>query len=280
MESFERLNRETQLDSALAGMSGDCLPVVTAVTAFDHKELGPVLLGVGAAAWDDRVEQTESLFNSHELWKHNIVVNDKAIRDGVLQSLEVDGITIDLKFEDERILYIPLREPTEEEMKDLVIHWLIPREPSSTSKLLARRNKMAIATEPASWEERLGNCPEMILVKTMACTTQLCSSPIEMENRESPHQHQKSRVLQLHPKRILGRTDSDTFFSSVKSVRGYTCVQLFVSLAYQFLFVRCLQRESHSHAAYQDFIREFGTPNLRLTDNAQTETGVKWTTTS
>jgi hypothetical protein len=217
---LERLNHETQLDGALMGMSGDCLPVVTAVTAFDHKELGPVLLGVGAAAWDDRVEQTESLFNLHELRKHNIVVNDKAIRDGGLQSLEVDGITINLKFEDERILYIPLRKPMEEEMKDLVIHWLIPREPSSTSKLLARRNKMAIATEPASWEERLGNCPEMILVKTMACTTQLCSSPIEMENRESLHQHRKSRVLPLHPKRILGRTDSDTFFSSMKSVRG------------------------------------------------------------
>ena len=50
---------ETQLDGALAGMLGGNLPVVTGVTAYNHSELGPVLLGVGAAAWDDRAEQTE-----------------------------------------------------------------------------------------------------------------------------------------------------------------------------------------------------------------------------
>ena len=276
----EQLNRDTQLDGAFAGMSGGNLPVVVGVTAVDHPQLGPVLLGVGAAAWDERAEQTESLLNSHELRKHNVVVEDKSIRDGGLQLLEVDGIKIDLIFEDERILYIPIRRPTQQEYEDLEIHWLIPRTPDSTSKLLARRNKMAIVPEQAPWDERLGNCPEAVTAKTLLATTQLCSSPVEMENRETPRQHRKSRILPLHPKRITGRTDSDTFFSSVKSVRGFTCVQLFISIAWQFLYVTCMRRESHSHGAYQDFIRNVGAPNTLLTDNAQTQVGTKWMSTS
>ena len=279
-EVVEKLNRETQLDGALAGMEGENLPVVCAVTAYDHPQLGPVLLGVGAAAWDERAEQTESLLNSHELRKHNVTVDDIAKRDGGRQMLVVDEIQIDLVFENERILYIPIRRPTTQEMNDRRIHWLIPRSPTSTSMLLARRNKMAVVPEPASWEERLGNCPEAVTVKTLDATTQLCSSPVEMENREAPQQHRKSRVLPLHPRRIPGRTDSDTYFSSVKSIRGYTCVQLFVTLLAQFLYVRCMRKESHSHGAYQDFVRHVGAPNTLLTDNAQTQTGQKWTATS
>ena len=45
-------------------------------------------------------------------------------------------------------------------------------------------------------------------------------------------------------------------------------------------FVRCLQRESQSHAAYQDFIREVGAPTALCTDNAKTQVGEKWTTTN
>jgi hypothetical protein len=268
------------LDGAFGGMSGGELPVVVGVTAYDHKELGPVLLGVGAAAWDERAEQTESLLNLHELRKHNVIVEDKSLRDGGLQMLEVDGIKIDLVFEDERLLYIPICRPTEEEMNELSIHWLIPRSPDSTSKLLARRNKMAIVPEMSPWDERLGNSPEAVTVKTLLATTQLCSSPVEMDNREAPQQHRKSRVLPLHPRRVTGRTDSDTFFSSVKSIRGYTCVQLFVTIAWQFLYATCMRRESHLHGAYQDFIRNVGAPNTLLTDNAQTQVGKKWTTTS
>ena len=66
------------------------------------------------------------------------------------------------------------------------------------------------------------------------------------------------------------------FFLSIKSVRGYTCVQLFVSVSSMFLFARCMRKESESHGAYQDFIRYIGAPNVLLTDNTQTQTGKKW----
>ena len=44
--------------------------------------------------------------------------------------------------------------------------------------------------------------------------------------------------------------------------------------------MRCLQRESQSHAAYQDFIREVGAPSILCADISKTQTGKKWTTTS
>jgi hypothetical protein len=41
-----------------------------------------------------------------------------------------------------------------------------------------------------------------------------------------------------------------------------------------------MRKESESHGAYQDLVRDVGAPNLILTDNAQTEIGKKWTKTS
>src|SRR5687768_8235358 len=84
----------------------------------------------------------------------------------------------------------------------------------------------------------------------------------------------------LHPQRIQGRTDSDTFFASVKSVQNYTCVQLFLAVSWRLLYVKCMRKESHSHGAFQDFIRDIGAPNLLVTDNGKTQIGKMWTATS
>ena len=162
--------------------------------------------------------------------------------------------------------------------------WLTPRIPINLPDLLKqslRQGRGSVASEkPIGWEQRLGNSPEMVITKTMEATMQLCVESIEMEKREAPRQHRKHRILPLHPRRLEGRTDSDTFFASEKSIRNFTCVQLFFHVMTGFLFVRCMRREAHSHGAYQDFVRKVGAPNLLLTDNSQTQIGEKWTKTS
>ena len=130
------------------------------------------------------------------------------------------------------------------------------------------------------WKDCLANPPAEIVKNTLDATTRFCEAPVEMENRENMRQHRKARILPLYPRRIKGRTDSDTIFSSVMSIKGFRCVQLFVCLLSDFLFVKCLRRESQSHSAYQDFIRDVGAPNSLLTDNSQTQTGKLWTQTS
>jgi hypothetical protein len=189
------------------------------------------LLGVGCAGCDERAEQTESLFNSHDLRKNGVTVHDTAARDGGEQRLETDGIAVDLDFVDDKTLSFNLRTPKQEELDELEVHWLSPRRPdlkSGSGNSLARRSPAAVVPSPAPWEERLGNSPEMITVKTLEATTQLCESPVEMDKRETaPRQRRKKRVLALHPRRLEGRTDSDAFFSSVKSTRGNACIQIF-----------------------------------------------------
>ena len=46
------------LGGDLAGMGEQRLPIVTAVTAYDHETEGPILISHGRVAWDDRPEQT------------------------------------------------------------------------------------------------------------------------------------------------------------------------------------------------------------------------------
>ena len=46
------------LGGALAGMGERRLPIVSAVTAYDHETEGPILIGHGQVAWDDQPEQT------------------------------------------------------------------------------------------------------------------------------------------------------------------------------------------------------------------------------
>ena len=101
-----------------------------------------------------------------------------------------------------------------------------------------------------------------------------------MENRENPRQHRKKRIHPLHPTRIPGRTDSDMFFAPVKSIQGYKCIQIFYTLVAKIIFVMGMGKESHSHHAYMDFVREVGAPVMLLTDNSKTQTGKKWTATS
>jgi hypothetical protein len=64
-------------------MGKHSLPLVCAVTAYDHSMLGTLLLGVGCACrYNKRAEQTELLFNSHDLRKNGIVVDNTAKQDG------------------------------------------------------------------------------------------------------------------------------------------------------------------------------------------------------
>ena len=54
----------------------------------------------------------------------------------------------------------------------------------------------------------------------------------------------------------------------------------FYTLVAKFIFVIGMRKESHSHYAYQDFIREIGDPATLLTDNSKIYTGKKWAETS
>ena len=130
-----------------------------------------------------------------------------------------------------------IRKHTENELQSIKMHWMCPKqrnpfEDNDRTPWNHRAPEDYVKT-PAPWEDRLACPPDMIATKTLENTTRLCSLAVEIDNRESPRQHRKKRLLPLHPNRLPGRTDSDTFFASIQSIQGYKCVLLFYSLLMQ-----------------------------------------------
>jgi hypothetical protein len=103
---------EAQLGGALAGMGTCSLPLVNAVAAYNHSKEGTILIGAGNVGHDEQSTQTELLLNTHKIRKHSVIVSDTTIRDGGLQSIEVDGISIAFDFVYEKTLSFYLCKPT------------------------------------------------------------------------------------------------------------------------------------------------------------------------
>jgi len=179
--------------------------------------------------------------------------------------------------------------PIDEELLALKINWITPSMEEVTPQSI-RRAKRAIEeyqlkvpddeeevpeeevavhdnTNPKAgkgertvgeWRQLLAFPSDKVVEGTLISTTQLQVEPVESERRDIPRQHRKKRLLQLYPRRLKGRTDTDTFFTTIKSIRGYLFVQIFCHVLSDYLFVRCMQRKSQSHGAYQDYIRKWG----------------------
>jgi hypothetical protein len=243
-----------------------------------------VLIGIGVAAIDENQKQCETLLNPNYLGQF-VDLDEKPTSRGGRQSLLLPDRKgeIRITMEEGRLPFFTIRQPTPLEMEMMKPIWLVPLEETThgARKVLAnRRNRKLVQPPPAPWTERLGNCPSAILDKTLESTTQLCTDGIEMDHREIPRVQRQQRAHPIHGRRLKGRTDTDTFFASLKSIRGYRCCQLFVHILSQFVFVTLLRKESQNLRAYEDFVTEVGTPNLLLSDNAQSQTGRAWTTFS
>ena len=102
------------LGGALAGMGEQRLPIVSAVTAYDHETEGPILIGHGQVAWDDQPDQTEYIINSYYLRHNNVTVDDVMTRDGGKQKIKISGTEVKLDFVDENILSFNIIKPTKD----------------------------------------------------------------------------------------------------------------------------------------------------------------------
>ena len=95
---------------------------------------------------------------------------------------------------------------------------------------------------PAPLSARLANCPIYIANRTLLATTQLRAGNIDMDQQEIFRMNRKKRVVPFAQRSLEGQIDSNTFFSSVNSIHGFRCVQIFVHLFTQFLWIANLRR--------------------------------------
>jgi hypothetical protein len=107
--------------------------------------------------------------------------------------------------------------------------------------------------------------------RTLRTTTQegMCYVEGHMERRlRTSQSHLRYPVLSV-------TIYSDTMFPGVKSIRGYTCVQVFTD-RHGFIRVYPLKKKAEAHHALVRFIQDVGIPRALLTDNAPEEIRGEW----
>jgi len=241
-------------------------PIVDALAAFDHPNGDTYLISMVNVALDMDSSQTESLLNTHHMRACGVALDDKIAAHGGTQSFTVDDITVPLQFVGGSTLQLAIRKPTNNEI-------------NNCKQLLVCNNRYKLRRQKSSvlpWQQIFSHIPIDVVNKTLQSTTQLASQPIEPESRLIPRQYRAQRAQSLHPVRLPGRVDTDPFYSTIPSVRGFKCLQLFVHVDSKFIWGKLMRREALSSGAYQDFIRNVGAPNLLVSDNSKNQAGNKW----
>jgi hypothetical protein len=148
----------------------------------------------------------------------------------------------------------------------------VPYEPFA--RLHSRRHKTAQESQ-IDWKRCLGFIPDHVVKKTLQATSQLVPT-VESETREVMRDHFQTRLPELKVRRINDICYVDTFFSSVPSVRGYTCFNLycFKTTGLDVLFL--MHRRSQSPPTLARLITECGAPTQLKSDNAPEFKSKKW----
>ena len=294
---LDKTGEEIQCNGYLKGEKGfygPTLPVVSAATCAIDQEGQSFLLIVHQACYYNEMSQDESLCLPFQAEQHGVsfdlTPNERTNANGEqgTQRMIIEDKTVPLLF-DGRKLYIKIQRPSKSDFKLLQSYELTSPEPfipkgNLDEGITARRkNHMKQGHEPPggipidTWQKRLGMAPIEVIQKTFKATTQYATN-VEAENRTIGRRHYKSRFPFLREKRVNDEFHSDTFFPSVHGNDGSTCSQMFIGKDTDYMFVYPMKKESHSFLALQDFGRKVGLPRSIKTDNAKTETGLKWTT--
>jgi len=137
------------VDGPLDGMDGkEELPVVANIMAHDTKD-GPILIGIGVAAYDSRPKQEESLLNPNAISYFCDIDERPENRDGC-QSLITDCGKVKIHVENGRLPYSFTRMPTQRKLQLLPINWIVPKCKTVLKETLirARRNGLIGMASP------------------------------------------------------------------------------------------------------------------------------------
>lgn len=178
---------------------------------------------------DRNPSQTEALLQPNQVRAHNIVVDDCAAChvgcDGQHggQCLKINDIEYKLHFDGWKS-YFQISKPTSE---DLVRYPMI----ELTSRLLyepqrrrySRQLSLASGVSTEEWRYHLGYPTLETATATLNHTTHLICFH-EADTRDYMRDHLSTRVWALRPRWIDDDCYSDTFFSSIISIRKYKCL--------------------------------------------------------
>ena len=122
--------------------------------------------------------------------------------------------------------YFKLEKPTLLDLIKYDIRKLTSSLPYEPHRRYSRRAKSKVNPDIGTWRERLRYPSLEVTKSTLARNTQMAQT-LQVETREYMIDHCKIGVWVLRPKKIDDDVYSDTYFSSIVSVRGYICFQTF-----------------------------------------------------
>ena len=266
-------------------MSNGLLEVVDGYTLATLSDGSSFILHVNQALLEMGSSQTESLLQPHQVRAANNAVDDCATchlaanGEPGTQSIFSGSNALKMNFDGWKCYFV-IRKASPEEFDQFPhVHLTsaTPYEPQR--RRFTRRVHKAVDVSLDEWRARLGYPTLGVTSTTIKSTTQMVAS-LKAETREYMRDHYKTRSLATRPRRLSDRMYSDTFFSSVPSIRGFKCFQMFAFKKSKFDKIHLMRKESQNHEKYLDVIRDIGAPDFVVTDNAKSMTGSKWSNTN
>ena len=224
---------------------------------------------------------SESLLQPHQARCFGTVIDDcckhHLSTDGKpgTQAIHVPGHKIPLLFDGWKT-YLLVSKPSEEDLATLERVELtspLPYEPER--RVHTRRVTVYSPEEITIWRKRLGFPPKAVVQKTLEHTSQFIKT-VEAESRELMRDHRTARLYPLRPHRINDVCYTDTFFSTITSIRGYTMFQLFSLKNCKVDHLYLMKRKSQAPDTFDDYVRQVGAPNYMISDHAAELIGDDW----
>ena len=128
----------------------------------------------------------------------------------------------------------------------------------------------------APWKHRLGFIPDLVVQKTLKATTQFVPM-VEVESQEHMQDHLLTHLPELKHRHINDTACCDTFFSSIPSVRGFTCWTQYSFLCSGLDRVYLMRRRSQYLPMLQQMLVDCGIPHTIHSDNTPEFKSERWT---
>jgi len=279
-----RSGRSYYVNGPLQGRmtSGSPMEVVSGICKVVLHDKSSYLLVVNQALLDSDPAQSEALFQPHQLRAHGTIVDETAARhrgaDGHCgrQMIKVGDVILPLYFDGWKT-FLSICKPSDNELNSLTrLELTSPLRYEPQERVTTRRCTVKLDKENLlAWRERLGFPTMEVTKQTLLNTTQMVRT-LEAETREYMRDHFQARLRMLRPHRINDTLFTDTFFSSVVSVRGYDKFQMFSFYHCKVDIGKLIRRESQAVGELQDIIREVGAPNYIVSDNAKIYSSSDW----
>ena len=271
------------IEGAMEGMaSTDPLQVVNAAVKITNPYTKDSIIGiVNQSLLITDKDHHEALLQPNQARQFGTAIDDCAKHhlgvDGRpgQQCIQVPDLNIPL-LHDGWKAYLSISKPTDEDMTTLpVVEFTSPQKYNPLKRVCTRRVSKYSSDEIDLWRKCLGYAPKNVIKKTLENTSQLVKT-VECEQRTLMRDHRVTRLAPLRPHCVNDVCYSDTFFSSIASIRGYTMFQLFCLEESKVDHLYLMKQKSQAPDKFADYVRQVGAPNYMINDHAKELTGSEW----